>query len=214
MVSSITPHPYFIPRSLRFISSTNLKIATPPRSTELAASSQKRGATAIPSSCACRSCTCTRLGVGATLSTRGGCWYPPGRVFRPGSGCAEPFVPLRTLSAKRTVVVVARCGQLEARCGFSKLNVVSHRSGARESPLSLSASGHPEADTPRGRGDRATSIATGLTRDEGLSWYPASSPTSGTSAKNFTMQRCELAKSLLCRHGILSLEGRCIDLVR
>ena len=35
MVSSITPHPYFIPRSLRFISSTNPKIANPPSPTEL-----------------------------------------------------------------------------------------------------------------------------------------------------------------------------------
>ena len=35
MVSSITIQPYFIPRSLRFISSTNMKIATPACPTEL-----------------------------------------------------------------------------------------------------------------------------------------------------------------------------------
>ena len=35
MVSSITLDPYSIPKPLKFISSTNLKIAAPPRSTEL-----------------------------------------------------------------------------------------------------------------------------------------------------------------------------------
>ena len=35
MVSSITLDPYLIPKPLKFISSTNLKIATPPRLTEL-----------------------------------------------------------------------------------------------------------------------------------------------------------------------------------
>ena len=35
MVSSITLDPYSIPKPLKFISSTNLKIATPPRVTEL-----------------------------------------------------------------------------------------------------------------------------------------------------------------------------------
>ena len=42
MVFSITLDPYSIPKPLKFISSTNLKIATPPRSTELPMASAMR----------------------------------------------------------------------------------------------------------------------------------------------------------------------------